>query len=170
MPTAFVIAGEPICTPFPARGFIYVMWFVAAVAGSMFACPLKSGSLNDRRCVEPEAIADLAAAFQPDVDFKPQSMGTNSRPDRMVPPGALPQLYAQLIPAPAKAFVSEASLYERPRLPPVEPPLLPVELGAAADEAALEYALDATCEVAKVVGTDTAAEEAGPGKLYDEYW
>jgi hypothetical protein len=147
-----------------------VMWFVAAVAGSMFDCVLKSGSLKDRRCVEPEAIADLAAAFQPDVDFRPQSMGTNSRLDRIVPPGALPQLYAQVIPVPAKAFVSEASLNERPRLPPVEPPLLPVELGAAADEAALEYTLDATCEVANVVGTDTAAEEAAAGKPNDECW
>jgi hypothetical protein len=64
--------------------------------------------------------------------------------------------------------VSEASLYDRPRLPPVDGPGLPVELGAAADEAA---ALDATCEVAKVVGTDASADdEAAPGKLKDECW
>ena len=67
---------------------------------------------------------------------------------------------------PAKASVSEASLYDRPRLPPVDGPVLPVELGAAADEA---VALDATCEVAKVVGPDaTAHDEAAPGKLKDE--
>lgn len=67
---------------------------------------------------------------------------------------------------PAKAFVSEASLYDRPRLPPVDGPVLPVELGAAADEAVVP---DATCEVAKVVGTDEAAhDEAAPRKLKDE--
>jgi hypothetical protein len=54
-------------------------------------------------------------------------------------------------------------LYDRPRLPPVDGPELPVELGAAA--------LDATCEVAKVVGTDQVADdEAAPGKLKDECW
>jgi hypothetical protein len=57
-------------------------------------------------------------------------------------------------------------LYERQRWPPVDGLVPPVELGTAADEAALE----ATCEVAKVVGTDMAAEEAAPGKLIDEYW
>jgi hypothetical protein len=45
--------------------------------------------------------------------------------------------------------------------------VLPVELGAAADEA---VALDATCEVAKVVGTDATTDEAAPGKLKDECW
>jgi hypothetical protein len=76
--------------------------------------------------------------------------------------------YAQVIPSPAKTFVSEASLKERPRLPPVEPPVLPVKLGTAAEETALEYILDAaalgpTAEVAKVVGTERAPEEAAPG-------
>ena len=67
--------------------------------------------------------------------------------------------------------MSEASLNERPFLPPVDPPPLPVELGIAADEAILDtIALDTTCEVAKVVGTDTTAEDAAPGKLNDEYW
>ena len=68
--------------------------------------------------------------------------------------------------------MSEASLNERPFLPPVDPPLLPVELGIAADEAILDttlgttlgaIALDTTCEVTKVVGTDTTAEDAAPG-------
>ena len=77
---------------------MYVMWFVAAVCGSMFDCDGRSGSLKDRRCVEPEVIADLAAVLQAEVDFRPQSMGTNSAPETMVPPGALPQLYAQDIP------------------------------------------------------------------------
>ena len=57
-------------------------------------------------------------------------------------------------------------MYDRPRLPPVDGPVPPVELGAAADEA---VALDATCDVAKVVGTDaTAHDEAAPGKPKDE--
>jgi hypothetical protein len=50
-------------------------------------------------------------------------------------------------------------LNDRPRLPPVDEPLLPLELDTAADEAALDHTLethDATalytaCEVAKVV-------------------
>ena len=59
-------------------------------------------------------------------------------------------------------------MYDRPRLPPVDGPLLPVELGAAADEA---VAPDGTWEVAKVVGTDTIADdEAAPGKRKDECW
>jgi hypothetical protein len=95
-------------------------------------------------------------------------MGTNSAPDTMVPCGELPQLYAQEIPIPAKASVSEASLYDRPRLPPVDGPVLPVELGVAADEA---VALDGTCDVARVVGTDAVAhDEAAPEKLKDECW
>lgn len=134
----------------------------------MFDWVLKSGSLKERRWVEPEAIAAFAASAQPEVDFRPHSIGTNSRPDRMLPCGELPQLYAHVIPVPAKTLVSEASLKERPRLPPVEPPVLPVELGTAAEEAALEYTLEAAAldpigEVAKVVGTETAPEEAAPG-------
>ena len=75
--------------------------------------------------------------------------------------------------------MSEASLYDRPFLPPVDGLVPAVELGAAAEEAALDQpleaalgaaALDANCEVAKVVGTDTAAEETPPGKLIDECW
>jgi hypothetical protein len=77
-------------------------------------------------------------------------------------------LYAQDIPVPAKALVSEASLYDRPRLPPVDGPLPPVELGAAADEV---VAPDGAREVAKVVGTDAIDDdEAAPGKLWDECW
>jgi hypothetical protein len=69
---------------------------------------------------------------------------------------------------PAKASVSEASLYDRPRLPPVDGPVLPVELGAAADEAVV---LGGACEVAKVVGTDANADDEGaPGKPQDECW
>lgn len=166
----FVMAGEPILTVLLERGFMYWMWFVAAVDGSMFDCVGKSGSLKDRRCVEPEAMADWAAEFQPDSNCRPQSMGTYSTPDTRLPPGELPQLYAQVIPRPEKASVSEASLYDRPRLP--------LELGAAADEAVLELgaaadeaAPDHTLEtldakvlyvVVRVVGTDTTAE--------DEYW
>ena len=72
--------------------------------------------------------------------------------------------------------MSEASLNDRPFLPPVDGLVPAVELGAAAEEAALDQtpeaaALDANCEVAKVVGPDTAAvEEAPPGKLIEECW
>lgn len=69
---------------------------------------------------------------------------------------------------------------DRPFLPPVDGLVPAVELGAAAEEAALDQApeaalgataLDANCEVAKVVGTDTAAEEEAPaGKPMEECW
>src|SRR2546423_11420780 len=104
VPAPLVTAGEPICTPFPARGFIYLMWVAAAVCGSMFACVDRSGSLKDRRCEEPEAIAAFAAASQPEVCWRPKSIGTYSAPETIVPRGALSQLYAQLIPLPAKAL------------------------------------------------------------------
>jgi hypothetical protein len=70
---------------------------------------------------------------------------------------------------PAKTSVSEASLYDRPRLPPVDGLVLPVELGAAADEAVTP---GGTCEVAKVVGTDAngGGDEGAPGKPKDECW
>ena len=95
VPAPFVTAGEPISTPFPARGFIYVMWFFAAVLGSMFDCEPRSGSLKDRKCDAPDA---LAVSSQPEVELKPQSMGTYSAPETRVPPAVWPQLYAQLIP------------------------------------------------------------------------
>ena len=43
-------------------------------------------------------------------------------------------------------------------MPPVAPPVPPVELGMAAEEAGL----DPTAEVAKVVGTEAGHEEAAP--------
>ena len=69
---------------------------------------------------------------------------------------------------------------DKPFLPPVDGLVVPVEIGVAADEALLDQMLEAAAEaatldpaweVAKVVGTETAAEEdAAPGKLIDEYW
>jgi hypothetical protein len=138
VPTPLVMAGEPICTPFPARGFMYVMWFAAATDGEIFDCDDRSGSLNDRRCVEPELIADRAVSLQSPVDFKPQSMGTNSAPDTKVPPGVIPQLYTQLIPFPAKARVKEGSLYDRPRLPMLGRLLLAVGLEIALETGELD--------------------------------
>jgi hypothetical protein len=63
VPAPLVTAGEPICTPFPARGFMYIMWFFATVPGSMFDCEGRSGSLKERRCFEPDEIARVAAVF-----------------------------------------------------------------------------------------------------------
>jgi len=126
--------------------------------------------LKESRCDEPDAIAALAADDQPETELRPHSMGTYSRPEAKVPPGAAAQLYAHVMPSPEKASVREAALNDSPRLPPVDPPELPVELGVAAEEATLtlaatllDHAAEATGDVAKVVGTDTAAEELAPG-------
>lgn len=78
----------------------------------MFDCDERSGSLNERRCFDPEAIAfvascDHVAVFWSEV---PQSIGTYSSPDATDPPGVDPQLYAQLIEVPLKALVRDGSL------------------------------------------------------------
>jgi len=126
--------------------------------------------LKESRCDEPDEIAEPAADDQPETESRPHSMGTYSRPEAKVPPGAAAQLYAHVIPPPEKASVREAMLNDSPRLPPVDPPELPVELGVAAEEATLtlaatllDHAAEATGDVAKVVGTDAAAEELAPG-------
>ncbi len=94
-------------------------------------------------------MAEVAADDQAETEFRPQSMGTYSRPEARVPPGAAAQLYAHVIPVLLKASVREAVLKERPRLPPVDPPELPVEVAAGAEEAMLaaillDHALAAT--------------------------
>ena len=95
----------------------------------------------------------------------------------MVPPGLVPQLYAQETPAPANASVKEAVLYERPFLPPEDevPPGLGVAAAAELDDpkATEEAELDAmitlapgVVEVANDVGAKlevTGADEEAPG-------
>jgi len=98
-------------------------WPVAAVAGSRFACPLSSGSLNDSKCDEPESMADCAAAGHASVndDASPQSIGQYSIPEGRVPPEVACQLYAQGASVLLKRLVSDTSLYARPFLPDVDP-------------------------------------------------
>jgi hypothetical protein len=151
---------------------MYIMWFLAAVSGSKFDCEGRSGSLKERRCFEPDEIARAAVVFHEEVLFRPQSIGTNSNPDRIAPSGELPQLYAQVIPLPSKALVRAASLYERPRLSPVDGTGLAVGFGTAAEGAALEALLeaDAPGDVRNVVGMVTAPQKLGSCAVEVEYW
>jgi hypothetical protein len=66
------------------------MWFFAAVSESIFDWDGSSGSLKERRCFEPDEIERLAAVFHEEVYSRPQSIGTNSNPDRIIPLDELP--------------------------------------------------------------------------------
>lgn len=70
------------------------LWPAAASEGEMLDWVSRSGSLKERRCFEPDLIADEAAAAQGPVNssLRPQSMGTYSKELGTVPVGDWPQL------------------------------------------------------------------------------
>ena len=83
------MAGDPTSTD---KGFMYWMWFVAAVTGSIFDWVERSGSLNDKAAEEPEEMAAAAAEAHESTSPRPQSMGTYETPEGRVPAALEPQL------------------------------------------------------------------------------
>ena len=52
----------------------------------------RSGSLNDKKCLLPDEMAEAAAAPHAPTELRPQHIGTYSMPEGMVPSGPAPQL------------------------------------------------------------------------------
>jgi hypothetical protein len=71
VPASLVTVNKLICTPFPAKEFIYIIWFFVAVSGSIFNWDNLSDSLKERKYFKSNEIKKLTVMFHEKMYFRP---------------------------------------------------------------------------------------------------